>query len=331
MVCQLVVVLACLACRCNGRTLYIESDISSIARSKDEGSCGRVTPQNMFTRFVLAFGSPCTGSKIIGHTKSHSRTARVVAVSKARSEKTLQAPGSAIFRTDIRRKHDIDIEIEIARQSKAKMLRSSLATRVLGVPVLPVLGNVLGCVLGVPMLNVLSGLMNLRILTRENGMRDLRLDKEDLRNAVSALRQAKKDELLQASLVQQSARPMADAYAAAEIALSDGDEAGARNLLEKWQELKETKKVAEVELRLASQVVESMQKTLAESMRQLLEEPGRGMDLDQLLLICSSDPGEEVALRLCVRHVNAKKETADASEVDLEDPLERKFRELEFE
>jgi len=269
----------------------------------------------IFARLVLAFGSPWTGHQLLGRSKSASRA-------------ETGGRGSTSLVRDIRRAKDIDIEIEIATPSRTKTLRRAFTRRVWGIPVVPVLGNVLGCVYGVPMLNVLSSLMNLRMLTKEKGMTDPRLDKEDLRRSVSALRQAKKVELSQASLVQQLDKPMADVYAAAEGALNAGDEVGARAFLEEWQTLRNTREAAEAELRLASDIVASMQESLAELMRQMLEDPERPIDLKQLLSICASDPSEEVGLRLCVRYIYAKKEAADLPELELEDPLERKFREL---
>ena len=112
----------------------------------------------------------------------------------------------------------------------------------------------------------------------------------------------------QKSLVDTHARTMETAYAAAEAALRSGDEDAARTQLELRQAAKAKKEFAEADLAQATQRVATMQSSVAA----LAERASR---IEQSIATTAS---------------SATMGRASASSVDLddEDPLEKKFRDL---
>jgi len=128
----------------------------------------------------------------------------------------------------------------------------------------------------------------------------------DLGEAEEALAMVERAEGSQRSVLSTIERSLAEEYAAAEEALRNGDEGEARRRLENRQALKLKQATAEADLRAAMERVASMQASVAAL-------AGRANEIEQAIS----------------RSVVATRTGVDQPPERLEDPLERRFRDLE--
>lgn len=137
---------------------------------------------------------------------------------------------------------------------------------------------------------------------------------QDLAEAESALSMVQEAENSQAALVKRYDDAMSEAYKAAEDALSSGDEDSARRFLVEKNEHKTRKEAAELDLLEAKKRVSTMRS----SVTQLAE---RTAQVEQMMSSIVAD-----------KKMKSIASRSDAGVVDtftVEDPLERKFRDLE--
>ena len=135
----------------------------------------------------------------------------------------------------------------------------------------------------------------------------------ELEEAEASLSIVRGAEDSQRALIKMHERASEEAYAAAEVALRSGDEAAARSLLEQRQSSKAKQAVAEADLAAATRRVADMQANVAAIAE-------RAAAVEQKIA------GTVASARDATKRGGAPR---GGDSLDLEDPLERRFRELE--